>query len=317
MNRASSLARAALLAALLAPSPAGATAVVAGTVRTALRPLAGVHVLAPASGAYARSDSSGRFLLAGLPSGTIELRLVTVGFAPFAGAITVAPAAAAAGDTVDTGTWMLEPLRPDEVPLGFHAPPANEVPPTREQLDALPTPAPVAPPLGLFRTLEETTRWPASAGLTTAAATPSSVHAAFADLLRRVAVADSITAATAGTGAPGVETWRQWADRFAGFAADSTLALAPALAVDSSLVLRATAYARSRAALAAGPTRTGYVLAEQARAALARAARAGAGRDAAFLAALGRELDRVFVPGSTPPPAPPPQRPKKKRRRSR
>ena len=133
---------------------------------------------------------------------------------------------------------------------------------------------------------------------------------------RRIATADSITTATQGTGAPGWETWRQWGDRLAVAASDSARAANPALARDSSLALRAVAYARTRAALAAGPTSIGYGLASAARKALEHAQRASGGEGEAFLAHLGSEVDRVFVPGSTPPPAPK-AAPKKKSRTKR
>jgi len=176
-------------------------------------------------------------------------------------------------------------------------------------------PAPLAPPIGFFRTADEEERWPLDAGLRPASQGPNGTAAAFADLLRRVAVADSITRATGGTGAPGFETWKQWGDHFAVFSGDSVRALEPALERDSALVLRGLAYARTRAALAAGPTRAGYSLAATARAALARARGSGRGEDTAFLAFLGGEVDKVFVPGSTPPPAPKAPAKKKKRRR--
>jgi len=135
--------------------------------------------------------------------------------------------------------------------------------------------------------------------------------------VRRITTADSLTAATLGTGAPGWETWRQWGDRLAVAASDSARAANPELARDSSLALRALAYARTRAALAAGPTHTGYGLATTARAALARALRESGGDGEAFLGYLGGEIDRVFVPGSTPPPAPKAAPAKKKARSKR
>jgi hypothetical protein len=148
-----------------------------------------------------------------------------------------------------------------------------------------------------------------------ASSVPHTTGEAFADLLRRVAVADSVTLVTGGTGAPGFETWRQWGDRFALYAGDSARALDPRLAADSALVLRAVAYARSRAALAAGATVTGYRLATDARTALARAGRADGGEAATFLRFLGGEVDRVFVPGSSPPKPPPAPRKKRSSRR--
>lgn len=303
-----------------AAAAAAAAAAVTGTVRTILRPLAGVHVLAPETGAYAVSDSTGRFVLAPLGAGTFALRLVAVGYQPVEGSIVVPPGAVAAGTTLDVGSWLLSPLRPDDVTPGFRvtaATTADSAARLADSLAALPAPAPLGPPLALLRTRAEATRWPPGAALVPAADGPASAAGAFADLLRRIAVADSMTAATGGTAAPGFETWRQWGDRLEVFAGDSARAVEPLLAVDSSLVVRAVAYARTRAALAAGPTHAGYALAARARADLSWARRVGRGADAAFLARLGEELDRVFVPGSTPPPAPKPAPARRRSRRSR
>lgn len=300
---------------LLVPGSARAAADATGVVRTTLRPVAGAHVLLPALGAYATTDSAGRFRLSGLPAGTHDLRIAIVGFATVEGAITIGARADSAGATVDAGAWLLAPLRPDERPLHLKEPakaPAPIAPPPVEAIDArVPGAAPLAPTVTLFRTDAEAERWPASAHLEPASNGPRSTGEAFADLLRRVAAADSITAATGGTGAPGFETWRQWGDRFELFAGDSARALDRRLAQDSSLVLRSVAYARTRAALAAGPTRAGYALATAARHAVGRARRAGGREDAGFLGFLGSELDRVFVPGSTPPP--PPKAPARRR----
>jgi hypothetical protein len=319
------LRRSILVAALLlafAPTarPAHGAADATGIVRTTLRPVAGAHVLLPALGAYATTDSAGRFRLRGLPAGTHDLRIAIVGFAPVEGAITIGAVADSAGGTVDAGAWLLAPLRPDDQPLHLKEPakaPAPIAPPRVEAIDArVPGPAPLSPTATLFRTSGEIERWPAPARLLPASDGPRSTGEAFADLLRRVAVADSITAATGGTGAPGFETWRQWGDRFELFAGDSARALDRRLVADSSLVLRSAAYARTRAALAAGPTRAGYALATAARLAVGRARRAGGREDAAFLGFLGQELDRVFVPGSAPPP-PPKAAPRKRGKRRR
>ena len=301
------LAACALAALAGAPAPAAAATLV-GFVRTTLRPLAGVHVLEPASGAYTQSDSLGRFALAGVAVGVHELRLVLVGYRPAAGRITVA--AADVDGPVDAGAWVLEPLHPDGESPGFVAPAESAT------VTNTPPPAPLGRALAFFKTDAEAARWPTNAAMTTAQASPApdSPAAAFADLLRRVAVADSMTIATGGTGEPGFETWRQWGDRFALFAADSVRALAPRLAADSALVLRAVAYTRTRAALAAGRTTAGYAFAAAARTALARSRQAGGG-DAAALSTLAAELDRVFVPGSSPPKAAPVKKKRAKARR--
>ena len=304
------------LAAGAVPPGAFAAARVTGVVRTVLRPLAGVHVELPAVGASAVSDTSGRFVLAPVPAGVHRLELVAVGYEPLHGSVAVGLGADSTGGLVDAGPFLLSPLRPDEEPIGFSVPSGTPAPPARAPApvvaDSLP--APLAPPIGFFRTPEEAERWPVHSELRPASQGPNGTAAEFADLLRRVAVADSITRATGGTGAPGFETWRQWGDRFAVFAGDSARALEPALESDSALVRRAIAYARTRAALAAGPTRAGYTLASAARTEIARA-RGSRGDDAAFLTFLGGEIDRVFVPGSVPPPAPKaaPARKKKKR----
>ena len=319
------------------PPESAAAARVTGIVRTSLRPLGGVHVALPAVGASAVSDSAGRFALAGVPAGVHDLVLAAVGYVPFRASVVVGARADSAGASVDAGAFRLEPLRPDETPIGFAAggapvpakaaaPVPNALPDDPNQRvpiggiapmvpafgdTALP---PVAPQIGFYRTEDEQTRWPARPELRPASQGPNGTAQEFADLLRRVAVADSITRATAGTGAPGFETWRQWGDRFAVFAGDSARAVEPALERDSALVVRAVAYARTRAALAAGPTNTGYRLAGQARDALARAGRAGRGDAAAFLSHLGGEVDRMFPPGSSPPP--PPKAPAKKKKKS-
>lgn len=304
------------LFATAAPPPARGAAVVTGIVRTALRPLGGVHVAVPTVGAWATSDTTGRFVLRNVPAGVHALELVAVGYTPVHGSIAVGLSADSAGTVVDAGPFLLAPLRPDDTPIGFKAPDGTPAPRAGGAPVpglAEPGPAPVAPTLGLFRTEDEDARWPTRADLRAASDMPHTTAEAFADLLRRVAVADSITAATGGTGAPGYETWRQWGDRFALFAGDSARALEPRLGRDSALVWRAVAYARARAALAAGRTIAGYRMAAEGRAAVARARRASRGDDAAFLRFLGSELDRVFTPGSAPP-KPPRAAPVRKKR---
>jgi carboxypeptidase family protein len=300
-----------LLLLVLAPPGAGAAARVSGTVHTVLRPLAGVHVDLPALGAFATTDSAGRFVLPAVPAGAHAIELAAVGYAPVHAAIVVSPRADSTGEDVDAGPWMLTPLRPDERPLGFRAPAPVPAP---IELSAA-EPIPLAGHVGFFRTKAEEARWPSPAELRPASRPPLTTAEAFADLLRRIAVADSITTATGGTGAPGFETWRQWGDRLAVFAGDSARALEPRLLPDSSLVLRAVAYARSRAAVAAGRTTAGYRLAADARSAVRRARLAGPGEGEAFLADLEAELDASFVPGSSPPKAPKRVPAKKKRHR--
>jgi hypothetical protein len=235
-----------------------------------------------------------------VPAGSHSLRLVAIGYETLERSILVEPAAAAAGRTVDLGALLLSPLRPGGI--GGHMPPPVAGPADSARAPLLPTPRVV----GLYRTDDEAARWPAAATPIAAAAMPASASEAFGSMLRRIAVADSITTATGGMGAPGFETWRQWADRLTLFASDSTRRVNPYLAADSSLVVRAIAYARARAALAAGRTREGHALATQARVALSRARRAGEGVSAAFFDDLAAELDREFAPGSAPPAKPVP-----------
>jgi len=275
-----------VLAALVAPVAASAATRVTGVVRTSLRPVSGVTVAAPVLGAFATTDSTGRFVLGPLPPGPHEITLVAVGYAT---ATTTVVLPEAGADPFDAGPWLLVPLRPDEQALDFTKDPAVAQARLADSLAALAPPPPLAPRIGLFRTQEELLRGPAPA---------------LAEFVGRIDVADSITAANAGTGAPGYETWRQWADRIAVVASDSARAVDPLVARDSALVFRTLAYARARAALAAGPTHAGYAYATAARQAIARARAAAAGEGLAFLSHLGSEIDRVFVPGSTPPPAP-------------
>ena len=272
---------------------------VSGVVRTTLRPLPGVHVVAPASAVFATTDSAGRFTLGPLAPGAHDISLVAIGYATTTTTL-VLPAAGA--DVFDAGPWLLTPLRPDDAPLDLGLDSTIARARLADSLAALPPPAPLAPTLGLYFTAEESRR---------AVAPPRD------DLVRRITPADSITVDAQGTGAPGWETWRQWGDRVAVVAGDSARAVNPELARDSSLSLRALAYARTRAALAAGPTYAGYGLATSARRALERARAGAAGEGLAFLGHLGGELDRVFVPGSTPPAAPKAAPAKKKSRPKR
>ncbi len=289
----------ALALAVLSASPARAATHVTGVVRSSLRPVAGVHVVVPALAAYATTDSAGRFTLGPLAPGLHDITLVAMGYATTTTTVTL-PAGGA--DGFDAGPWLLTPLRPDDPPLGLGLDSTIARARLADSLAALPPPPPLAPPLGLFFTAEESRRPP-----------PPPLD----DLLRRITIADSITADAQGTEAPGWETWRLWGDRLAVVASDSARAANPGLARDSSLSLRALAYARTRAALAAGPTYAGYGLATTARRALVRAREAAGGEGLAFLGHLGDRIDAVFVPGSSPPPAPKAAPAKKKSRRKR
>ncbi len=280
-------------------SPTHAATHVIGTVRTALRPVAGVHVVVPAVAVYATTDSAGRFLLGPLAPGVHDITLVAMGYATTTTTVTL-PAGGA--DRYDAGPWLLTPLRPDEPSLGLGLDSTIARARLADSLAALPPPPPLAPTLGLYVTPEESRR-PATPPLD--------------DLLRRISIADSITADAQGTEMPGWETWRLWGDRLAVVASDSARASNPGLARDSSLSLRALAYARTRAALGAGPTWAGYGLATTARRALERARLAAGGEGLAFLGHLGDRIDAVFIPGSAPPPAPKAAPAKKKSRRKR
>ncbi len=285
--------------AVLSPSPAHAATHVTGVVRTALRPVSGVHVVVPAVAVFATTDTAGRFTLGPLAPGLHDITLVAMGYATTTTTVTL-PAGGA--DHFDAGPWLLTPLRPDDARLDLGLDSTTARARLADSLAALPPPPPLAAPLGLYFTAEESAR-PATPPLD--------------DLLGRITVADSITAEARGTEAPGWETWRQWGDRLAVVASDSARAANPGLARDSSLSLRALAYARSRAALAAGPTYAGYGLATTARRALVRAREAAGGEGLAFLGHLGDRIDAVFIPGSSPPPAPKAAPAKKKSRQKR
>ena len=299
MSRGAALAVVVVALSLASVLPARAASRIAGVVRTTLRPVAGAHVVAPAAAVFTTTDSLGRFILGPLVPGAHEITIAAVGYTT---ASTTVLLPAGGVDPFDGGPWLLVPLRPDDPPpdLGLDSTIANAR--FTDSLATLPAPAPLAAPLELYRTDGERER----------AATPP-----LDDLVRRITTADSITVASLGTGAPGWETWRQWGDRLAVVASDSARAANPGLERDSSLALRALAYARTRAALAAGPTHAGYGLAGAARRALERA-RAGAhGDERAFLTTLGERIDTVFVPGSSPPPPPKAAPAKKKSRRKR
>ncbi|MGH7725063.1 MAG: hypothetical protein ACREOU_06500, partial [Candidatus Eiseniibacteriota bacterium] len=261
---------------------------VTGVVRTALRPLGGVHVLAPENGQYAQTDSLGRFEFWSADSGSYELQLFAVGYEPLKGRFIV-------GDqpVVDTGEWLLVPLRPDGDGVGLVPPesaigePGTTVPlvsatlppaafpsPTflsdsllADSLLRLPPPPPVTPAFTLYLTDSERTRF-LSPAPTVDAARP---EAAVREIVLAIVTADSITNATLGTGAPGYESWKQWSERLALLERDSTLA-------DSGPMLRRIqAYTRTRAAFAAGATYAGWLAAQKARTSLADARRDSAG----------------------------------------
>jgi hypothetical protein len=311
-----------------APAAAEAHARITGVVRTLKRPVAGVTVIIPETGFYALTDSLGRFSLGPLGPGLYTLRLAAVGYAPQSGTIAVG----AGTPTVDSGSWLLKPLRPDGSGVGMGGGGSGATPGDSlaaleaarraeahlaqarlaDSLAALPSPAPVVTPFVLELTAAERSRWVAT-GAPAAAAPAGSPEALLHDLLVRVDTADSITAATRGTGAPGVETWRQWGDRFAGLAADTVLGTRPE---EGPLTRRALAYARTRQALTAGPTWNGWQAAKQARVAI-QASRAESEEETdLFLGRLLGELDRVFVSG-TEPPQPKPEPASKGRKKGR
>lgn len=300
----------ALAVALTGPADA---AHVTGMVNTIQRALGGAQVIVLETGTSAVSDSLGRYDLGDLPPGVWSVRVVAVGYATQSGTVSVSAAFASV-----PSTWLMKPLHPDGAGLtrglvvprtivsGSEATPdttpaavasAPTLTPTLTPTPPELAPAPVAPLITLYLTPEEVTGralFPGPLG----------------ELLPRIAVADSLTAISAGSGAPGEETWRQWGERL------STWAAANPGNADLPLAHRAVAYARTRLALAAGPTWTGYQDAKVARASVAAArldvvsgttGPAGA-PVAAFLDSLGAQLDATFVPGSTPPrPVPPPR----------
>jgi hypothetical protein len=291
---------------------AGAAAVppgVRGVVRTMQRPLEGAHVVIPEAGRFTVTDSLGRYDLGVIAPGLYSLTIVAVGYESAAGTVTVLPdSSAAAAD------WLLKPLRPDGGGLGkvqaAPPPPLPEPllmpPPGTRSADSLladsllkmPGPGPIAPVIGLFLTPEER-------------AARAFLPGALGELLPQIDTADSITSASGGMGEPGYESWRQWSERIAPFAADS-------LAESGIVARRALAYTRTRAALAEGPTWAGWQASKLARAALVPARRDIArGRPGeSFLGDLEERLDATFVAGQEPA-KPPPAKPKQgKKKRS-
>ncbi|MEP7027112.1 MAG: carboxypeptidase regulatory-like domain-containing protein [Candidatus Eisenbacteria bacterium] len=311
-----------LLAAVLlglAAVPVEAAAGVRGVVRTIQRPLAGAHVVIPEAARFSVTDSLGRFDLGTLAPGLYGLSIAAVGYETAGGTVTVR------GDSSsDASDWLLKPLRPDGGGLGSfrRTPPPPPGMPAGERLPQpllrapsntryadslladsllrLPGPAPIAPPTGLFLTPEER-------------ASISLMPGALAELLPRIAAADSTTFAAGGTGAPGYESWRQWSERIAPLAAEP-------VAASGVTARRALAYTRTRAALAEGATWSGWQASKLARGALALArrdtARGRAGE--AFLDLIEGRLDATFVAGQEPPkprPVPPPKAARRRRHR--
>jgi len=311
-------ASAAALALVPAAGPAYAAAGashVTGVVNTIQRPLAGAQVVVLETGTSATTDSLGRYDVGVLPPGVWSLRVVAVGYVSAAGTVSVGQDGASA-----PASWLLKPLHPDGAGLthglvvprtfveGAESPAPVAAPPTAptlpvvpaapvvapahrllaDSLAALPRPAPVAPLLTLQLT-------------TTEQAARADLPGPLAELLSQMTTADPLTALSLGTSAPGEETWRQWGERLSAWAAGNPGdPRAP-------LARRGVAYARTRLALAAGPTWTGYQDAKAARAAVdvsrldTPAGVVETARLAAFLDSLSAQLDSTFVPGSTPP----------------
>ncbi len=304
--------------------PASAATHVTGVVRTTLRPVAGVHVVSPKTGRYAQTDTAGRFDLGPIPPGSYDLRLFALGYETTLGRII-----AGNEEVLDTGDWLLIPLRPDGSGVGRAPPAPGSVFDMRradsllaDSLLRLPPPLPMAPVFELYLSPDERARFVAPEESTAARVS----HGAWAvqEILAAIVTADSITRSTEGTGAPGYQTWRQWSERLALLEGDSTLADA------GPLLRRARAYTRTRAAFAAGATYAGWLAAREARTSLDQARRdsvsaanpadaaspasvanVAAAESAAFLEGLSEELDRQFIPGA-PAPQPPPAPPKKK-----
>jgi hypothetical protein len=265
---------------------------VTGQVNTIQRPLGGAQVIVLETGTVASTDSLGRFDLGPLGPGVWSVRVVAVGYVPAAGTVSVGQDSASA-----PSAWLLKPLHPDGAGLthGFTVPrDATLVPPpvAAPQDSTAPTALPaaadeppaIAPILGLYLSDDEVAARPDMPG-------------PLGELLPQIALSDSLTAVSAGTSAPGAETWRQWADRIAAWAtANPGHPRAP-------LARRAVAYSRTRLALADGRTWAGYQAARTAREAvgLARLDATAGAPAAAFLDSLGARLDSAFVPGSVPP----------------
>lgn len=285
---------------------------VTGVVNSIQRPLAGAQVIVLETGSRAVSDSLGRYDLGELPAGVWSVRVVAVGYASQSGTVNVSAALTSA-----PSTWLMKPLHPGGAgltggflvarPAGLSAEaaadtsraapapsplPAPPAPALRDTFGGLPQPAPVAPLLDLYLSPAE-------------AAARATLTGPLGELLPQIATNDSLTLVSGGTSAPGEETWRQWAEKLTVWVA------ANPSDPHAAIARRTVAYARTRLALAAGATWTGYADAKAARAslALARLDTASDAPAAAFVDALAARLDATFVPGSVPPkPLPAPRR---------
>jgi len=281
-----------------------AEAGVTGVVRTVLRPLGGANVIAVEAAAVAVTDSLGRFDLGTLGPGVYTLRIVAVGFEGVQGTVVVHENGAS-----EPSEWLIKPLRPDGQGGALFMPTAHQADSVlADSLTKLPGPGPMTSAVGLYLSPEEE-------------AARAQMPGALGEILPRIATADSITTLTHGTGGPGVETWNQWSARLTPYASDSSAAAAATAqdSLDGLVARRALAYARTRAALAQGPTWAGWQNSKTARKALevARRDAAEGGPGAAFVGSLVKELDRVFVAGTEPAkpkPAPVKKSHKKKRR---
>ena len=296
----------------IAPIVSGALAApgVRGIVRTLKSPLAGVHVVIPEAGRFAETDSLGRYDLGALAPGLYGVTIVAVGYEAANGTITVR-----ADSSADAADWLLKPLRPDGGGVGSFPrtpPPGIPTPDLRmadslradsvlaDSLTRLPGPPPLAAPIGFFLAPGE------QAG-------EAQFPGALGELLPQIATSDSITNLSGGTGAPGVESWRQWSERLAPQAADT-------LSAAGVIARRALAYTRTRGALADGATWNGWQTSKLARSAIVEARKDVArGRPGGpFLDEIEGRLDAVFVPGQEPakPKPAPVKRSKHKKKRS-
>jgi hypothetical protein len=290
----------ALVLALTLAGPAlAAPRGVRGVVRTLLRPVAGVHVVIPEAGRFARTDSLGRYDLGVLPPGLWSVTVAAVGYEQAGGTVTVRP-----DSTAPEAEWLLRPLHPEGGSGFLRVPPAAPARNAKaadsalaDSLTRLPGPGPIVPEFGLYLTPEEQ-------------AARGTLPGPLGELLPQLVTADSITFESGGTGAPGFETWRQWSERVALQAAGKD-----AVAITARRVL---AYTRTRAALAAGPNWIGWQASKTARAAIAGARPDATETGARFLDVLGGRLDAVFAPGKEPPrPKPVPAKASRKKKRVR
>ncbi len=158
---------------------------VTGVVRTIQRPVGGVQVIDPSSGAYASTDSSGRFEIT-LEPGVHDLHLAAVGYETLKATITVP-----SGDTYDSGPWLLSPLRPDGGVGGLVAvspPPAAADSTARANLDAVPPPSRIAPEVTFAWSDGERARW--LAPKPTEAFAPGAPEALAREILLSIATSD-------------------------------------------------------------------------------------------------------------------------------